>query len=44
MLKYAGKNQEKCKLQAIVSISNPYDISQCLERIGWIYAKFLLMQ
>ena len=33
LIKYAGEKKEKCKLKCIVSISNPWDITACVENL-----------
>ena len=41
LLKYAGESKEDCKVKAIVSLANPYDLHKCSEKMThfskWIY-------
>jgi len=48
MMNYAYNSREQCKLKAVVSISNPFDLwesSQLMDKSSWInrlYAKFMV--
>ena len=33
LLKYAGQQKENCKLDSIVTVANPFDLSVCAELI-----------
>lgn len=39
MLKMASEEKEKCKLKALVSVSNPWDLVKCNEEMKKWYKK-----